>query len=64
MIEKSKSDKLCKEAVDQLIKIFAKKVSEICCLKLPYGGVYLVGGVTKGLQKIILEEELFMKTFE
>ena len=50
VIEKSKSDKLCGEAVNQFLKIYANKVSEICCQKLPYGGVYLVGGVTEGLK--------------
>ena len=64
VIEKSKSDKLCAEAVNQFMKIFANKVSEICCQKLPYGGVYLVGGVTEGLKDKIQQEKLFMKTFE
>ena len=64
VIDKSKSDKICREAVNQFIKIYANKVSEICCQKLPYGGVYLVGGVTEGLKENIQQEKLFLKTFE
>lgn len=57
-------DKLCKETVNLFIKIYANKAADISCVKLPYGGLYLLGGVTQGLHDQIRNEKLFMKTFE
>ena len=38
-------------------------MSDISCQKLPYGGVYLVGGVTQGLHDFIRDDSLFMDVF-
>ena len=50
IVESMDKDKLCKESVNLFIKIYANKAADICLQKLPYGGLYLVGGVTQGLQ--------------
>ena len=46
-------DELCHKVVEKFAEIFATEVGN-CALKyLPFGGIYLVGGVTSGILKYL-----------
>ena len=46
-----------------MIKNFAHETGQLALKTMPYGGIYLVGGVTNGISKLIIEDELFVNTF-
>ena len=56
-------DPLCMKVVKKFTEIFAVEAGDFALKTLPYGGVYLVGGVTMGLSDYIVHDETFTKTF-
>ena len=47
------NDPLCMKVVKKFTEIFATETGDFALKTLPYGGVYLVGGVTMGLSDYI-----------
>ena len=58
-----KNDQLCMKVIEKFTEIFAVEVGDMGLKTLPYGGIYLVGGVTWGLSEYLQNNELFMNTF-
>lgn len=56
-------DPLCKKVVDKFIEIFAVQTGDTALKFLPYGGIYLIGGVTMGLRDQILQDKTFINLF-
>ena len=57
------NDPLCMKVVEKFTEIFAVEVGDMGLKTLPYGGIYLVGGVTYGLSDYLRTNKLFMDTF-
>ena len=51
------------KVIEKFTEIFAVEVGDMGLKTLPYGGIYLVGGVTWGLSEYLQNNELFMNTF-
>jgi glucokinase len=49
--------------VQKFTEIFAVEAGDFALKTLPYGGIYLVGGVTMGLSDYIEKEKTFTRTF-
>ena len=45
-----KKDALCAKVVDKFTEIFAVETGDTALKCLPYGGIYLIGGVTMGIR--------------
>lgn len=46
-------DPLCTKVVKKFTEIFAVEAGDFALKTLPYGGVYLIGGVTMGLSDFL-----------
>lgn len=54
-------DPICKLVVEKFAEILACTVGNIALSYIPYGGIYLIGGVTNGISEMILRDhEKFM----
>ena len=51
------------KVVDKFTEIFAVETGDVGLKTLPYGGIYLVGGVTIGISNYMCNNKLFMDTF-
>ena len=58
-----RKDVLCLKVVEKFTEIFAVEVGNAALKTLPYGGVYLTGGVTAGIQEYLLHAETFLNNF-
>ena len=56
-------DPLCRKVVELFADIFAAEAGDFALKTLPYGGVYLIGGVTKGISDYIVHEKQWINTF-
>ena len=51
------------KVVEKFTEILGVEVGDMGLKTLPYGGIYLVGGVTMGISDYMRTNDLFMKTF-
>lgn len=51
------------KVIDKFISNFGTETGNLALKVLPYGGVYLIGGVTKGLKDYMLQNDIFMQAF-
>lgn len=58
-----KKDALCMKVVDKFTEIFGVEVGNTALKLLPYGGIYLIGGVTSGIQEHLLHSDTFINAF-
>lgn len=58
-----KRDPLCLKTVEKFTEILAVEVGNTALKCLPYGGIYLTGGVTAGIQEYILHSDTFLENF-
>ena len=58
-----KNDPLCMKVVQKISEIFAVQAGDTALKFLPYGGVYLVGGVTNGIRDYILHDNAWINDF-
>lgn len=58
-----KKDPLCMKVVEKFTENFGTEAGNITLKTLPYGGVYLIGGVTAGIEEYLVESDKFMESF-
>ena len=58
-----KNDPLCKKVVEKFGEIFAVQAGDTALKFLPYGGIYLIGGVTMGIREHILQDKSWINHF-
>jgi glucokinase len=56
-------DELCMKVVYKFSCIYATEVGNFALKTLPYGGIFLVGGVTMGISKYLIEDNHFREVF-
>jgi glucokinase len=56
-------DPLCLRVIEKFTEIFAVEVGNTALKSLPYGGIYLTGGVTDGISEYILHSSTFLDNF-
>ena len=54
---------LCLKVVDKFAEIFGREVGNLALKTLPYGGIYLIGGVTNGIKDYLVSHNTFMEAF-
>lgn len=59
----TQKDPLCMKVVEKFSEIFAVQAGDTALKYLPYGGVYLVGGVTMGIRDMLLKDKAWINTF-
>ena len=57
------NDPLCNKVLDKFSEIFAVEAGNTALKYLPYGGVYLVGGVTMGMRDRLLTDKTWINNF-
>ena len=58
-----KRDPLCMKVIEKFTEILAVEVGNMALKCLPYGGIYLTGGVTMGITEYILHSDTFLNNF-
>lgn len=53
-------DELCKKVIHKFAEIFAVEVGNVALKLLPYGGIFLVGGVAIGIRDYLEKDHTFM----
>ena len=56
-------DALCMKVVHKFGEIFAVQAGDTALKFLPYGGVYLIGGVTMGIRDYVLHDKTWINEF-
>ena len=59
----NEKDPLCLKVVEKFTENYGTEAGNMALKTLPYGGVYLIGGVTAGIQSYLLENSKFMEAF-
>lgn len=59
----NKRDPLCLKVIDKFTEILAVEVGNMALKTLPYGGIYLTGGVTMGITEYLLHSDTFLENF-
>ncbi len=57
-----RNDELCMKVIKKFSEIFAVEVGNAAVKMLPYGGIYLVGGVLNGVRDYLEKDHNFMQT--
>jgi len=52
----AKSDPICQEVLNFFITLYAKEISNFALNTLPYGGIYLVGGLTNCVAEYLMKD--------
>ena len=56
-------DPLCMKVVEKFTENFGTEAGNLALKCLPYGGVYLIGGVTNGIKDYLISNPKFMESF-
>lgn len=56
-------DPLCIKVVEKFTEIMGVEVGNLALKCLPFGGIYLIGGVTQGISDYILHSDIFLDSF-
>ncbi len=54
----------CREIMKLFVKMYGSFAGSLAVVFLPFGGVYLAGGIATKNEWLFLEDNLFMKNFE
>lgn len=57
-------DPLCLKVVEKITENYGAEVGNMGLKCMPYGGIYLIGGLTAGLSDFILNDDTFMNAFK
>lgn len=52
----AKSDSVCLRVLEFFVSLYAKEVADFALNSLPYGGIYLVGSLTKAVEEYLLKD--------
>jgi len=65
IIKKGLEDKdpLCMRVIEKFTEIFGMEVGNFALKTLSFGGVYLIGGVTMGIEQYLRNNDTFLKNF-
>jgi glucokinase len=58
-----KKDPLCERVIEEFLAMYGTEAGNLALKILPYGGLYLLSGLTQALKKKILEEKTFISNF-
>ena len=56
-------DPLCLKVVEKFSEIFGTETGNKALLTLPYGGIYIMGGVTNGILDYLIHNRTFIEAF-
>jgi len=56
-------DPLCMKVVEKFTELFAVETGNLALKTLPFGGIYLIGGVTTGISNYLIHSDTFIKNF-
>lgn len=56
-------DPLCMKVVEKFTENFGTETGNLALKTLPYGGIYLIGGVTNGISEYLKTSSTFMDAF-
>lgn len=56
-------DPLCMKVVEKFTENFGTETGNLALKTLPYGGIYLIGGVTNGIKEYLTSDTKFMDSF-
>ena len=59
----NQKDPLCLKVVDKFVHCFGTEAGNLALKTMPYGGIYLLGGVTNGIKDYIINEKAFLNGF-
>ena len=51
------------KVVEKFTSNFGTETGDLALKSMPYGGIYLIGGVTAGIKDYMLSTDTFMKAF-
>ena len=57
-------DPLCMKVIEKFTQIIGIEAGNFALKTLPFGGLYLIGGVTNGIRQYLIDEKTFMQNFE
>lgn len=57
------NDPLCLKVIEKFTEILGAEVGNLCLKTLPFGGLYLIGGVTMGIKDYIISTDTFTDNF-
>ena len=57
-----RNDELCMKVIKKFAEILAVEVGNAAVKMLPYGGIYLIGGVATGIKDYLEKDHSFMHT--
>lgn len=57
-------DPLCMKVVEKITENYGTETGNMGLKCMPYGGIYLIGGLTAGLKDYILNNDTFMNAFK
>jgi len=57
------NDKLCMKVVEKFTENLGTETGNLALKTLPYGGIYLIGGVTAGIQDYLKSNTKFIESF-
>jgi|TARA_B110000285_G_C15047331_1_gene575039 glucokinase len=57
------NDPLCMKVVEKFTENYGTETGNLALKTLPYGGIYLIGGVTSGIQKYMKNDPKFIDAF-
>ena len=65
IIERGMKDKdpLCLKVIEKFTQIFAVEAANFALKTLPFGGMYLIGGVTEGIREYMINDPTFQENF-
>lgn len=59
----SHRDPLCMKVVEKFAENFGTETGNLALKMLPYGGIYLIGGVTDGIKDYLINDSKFLDAF-
>lgn len=57
-------DPHCRLAMEMFVRFYARGASDLAAVFLPYGGLYLAGGIAAKNERLFSSNDLFMRSFE
>jgi len=59
----NEKDPLCMKVVEKFTGIYGNVVGNVALSCLPFGGIFLTGGVSNGIKEYLLSTDTFMNHF-